>query len=764
MTKLTQTAFTAGEIAPRLSGRADLDKYHQGLASCNNMVVLPHGPVIKRPGFEYIWETEDSSKNSRLIKFEYSKEQAYILEFGDENIRVYKETGVIEASPGVPVDVVSPYDETEIFDVKYCQNADLMILAHPDHAPQVLTRSSDTAWTIGPITFDRPVVKTVKITNGTKASPCVITFDEDPGLLAADKIRIDGVAGLAAAAGGESILNDRDFYVKNPSGSTPFTAELYKEVGLTTAIDTSSATDYEEKLLYNGTTFLEEQPLWNGTDGYPTDCTFYDDKLTFAGTVTYPQMLWFSEGGDGNYFDFIQGASYISSLDSATWAISANTGNAIEWIVPLEKLIIGTKDGVHVMSGQNSELIGPASVSTHLQTKVGVSNVSPVSAGNAVLFLDRFSRVLSEYAYTLNSDGYTEMDLSVLAEHLTENYTIVDIAVQTSPFQIIWCVRSDGKLLGLSYNKQHSTAGWHIHETDGTFESVATLPGPEGSEVWCIVNRTINGATARYVERMETLELDTTAINSFYLDSGSVHETDVQTVTGITNASPGVVTVAGHGFSDDEHVRFYTSDTTGMTEINNKDYKVDNAATNTFTLIDVETDVAIDTTAFGTFTTGTCQESFNTITGATWLLNETVQTLGDGMVLGEVTVSGSGVLTLSRLVVKCTFGFAYNSEIETLDMSEISTVGDEKKLSKVFIKVYQSTLPNISVLTTGSTGWRQYSTAERSTSTPYDTASPLFTGYVMASAGTADVNEVKIKVTQDSPLPLTITQIAAGVT
>ncbi len=759
--KLIQTAFTSGEIAPRLSGRVDLGKYREGLAKCNNMVALPHGPVIKRPGFEYIWETEDSAKKSRLIKFEYSKEQAYILEFGDENIRVYKETGVVESSPGVPVDVVSPYDETEIFDIKYCQNADLMILAHPDHAPQVLTRTSDTAWTINPITFDRPVVKTVRITNGTKASPCVITFDEDPGLLAADKIRIDGVAGLAAAAGGESILNDRDFYVGSPSASAPFTVQLYEEVGLSTPIDTSSGTDYETSLLYNGTTFLEEQPLWNGTDGYPADCTFYDDKLTFAGTITYPQMLWFSEAGDGNYFDFIQGASYISSMDSASWAISANTGNAIEWVVPLEQLVIGTKDGVHVMSGQSGELISPASVSTHLQTKIGVSSVSPVSAGNAILFLDRFSKVLSEYSYTLTSDGYTELDLSVLAEHLTENYTIVDMVVQTSPFQIIWCVRSDGKLLGLSYNKQHGTAGWHIHETDGLFESVTILPGPEGSEVWCVIKRTINGSTARYVERMETLELDTTAIDSFYLDSGSVRETDIQIVTGITNASPGVVTVTGHGFSDDEHVRLYAD--AGMTEINKKDYKIDNATANTYTLVDIETDIAVDTSGFGVFTAGTCQESFDTITGATWLLNETVQTLGDGMVLGEVDVSAGGVISLSGFAVKCAFGFPYDSEVETLDMSEMSTAGDEKKLSKVFVKVYQSTPPEISVLTTGAEGWKKYRTAERSTSTPYDTASPLFTGYVMASAGTADVNEVKIKVTQDSPLPLTITQIAAEV-
>jgi hypothetical protein len=763
MTKLIQTSFTAGEIAPRLSGRLDLDKYHQGLSTCENMVVLAHGPVIKRPGFEFINETEDVTKEARLIKFEFSKEQAYILEFGDENIRVYKETGVIQDS-SVPVDIVSPYDETEIFDIKFCQNADLMILAHPDHEPYVLTRTSDVDWTINAITFDRAVVKTVNIINATKANPCVITFDEDPELLAADKIRIDGVAGLAAAAGGESILNDRDFYVKSPTSSAPFTAELYKEVGLTTSIDTTGATDYETALLGNGTTFLEEQALWNLTDGFPVDCTFFDDKLTFAGTKTYPQTLWFSEAGDGNYFDFIQGASYLSPTDSATWAISANTGNAAEWIVPLERLIIGTKDGMHVMSGANSELISPISVATNLQTKIGTNGVAPVSAGNAILFLDRFSKVLSEYTYSLSSDGYTELDLSVLAEHLTENHTIIDMAVQTSPFQIIWCIRSDGHLLGLSYNKQHGTAGWHIHETQGYFESVATLPGPDGSEVWCVIKRTIDGSEVRYVERMETLQLNTTAIDSFYLDSGSVKETTIQTVTGITNASPGVVTISTHGLSNDEFYRFYTDDTLGMTEVNENDYKVANVTTNTFTLIDTETGVAIDTTDFEVFTSGTGQESFDTITGATWLPNATVETLGDGMVLDDVVVSAGGQLDLSRLVVKCAFGLSYDSEIETLDMSEIEKAGDQKKLSKVFVKVNQSTLPDISVLNTGIAGWTKYSTAKRSTSTPYDTSEGLFTGYVIASAGTSEVNEVKIRITQDSPLPLTITQIAAEVT
>lgn len=92
-----QTNFTAGEWSPRLEGRVDLSKYFNACKTLQNMIIFPHGGVTKRPGFYYVNEVKDSSKQVRLVPFEFSITQAYVLEFGDAYFRVYYDHGYVEA-------------------------------------------------------------------------------------------------------------------------------------------------------------------------------------------------------------------------------------------------------------------------------------------------------------------------------------------------------------------------------------------------------------------------------------------------------------------------------------------------------------------------------------------------------------------------------------------------------------------------------------------------------------------------------------------
>ena len=90
-----QNSFNAGELSPRLKGRSDLDKYKSGLFTCLNTIPLPHGGITRRPGLQYINEVKDSTVAVELIPFEFSETQAYVLEFGDNYMRVYKEGGLV---------------------------------------------------------------------------------------------------------------------------------------------------------------------------------------------------------------------------------------------------------------------------------------------------------------------------------------------------------------------------------------------------------------------------------------------------------------------------------------------------------------------------------------------------------------------------------------------------------------------------------------------------------------------------------------------
>ena len=88
-------SFTTGQISPKLRGRVDLDQYNNGVRTLQNFTIHPHGGITRRTGSEFVAETKDSSVASRLIPFEFSTAQTYILEFGNQYIRFYRNQGQI---------------------------------------------------------------------------------------------------------------------------------------------------------------------------------------------------------------------------------------------------------------------------------------------------------------------------------------------------------------------------------------------------------------------------------------------------------------------------------------------------------------------------------------------------------------------------------------------------------------------------------------------------------------------------------------------
>lgn len=142
-----QTNFTAGEISPRLAGRTDIDRYANAARLLENVYPVIHGGAKRRPGTRFVQATKISAKRSRLIPFVYSRDDAYMLEFGDLYQRVYKNGAALG------VEVVTPYTEAMLPDIDYVQGEDTMFLAHPSGPIQRLRRFSDTAWDLSPAPF-----------------------------------------------------------------------------------------------------------------------------------------------------------------------------------------------------------------------------------------------------------------------------------------------------------------------------------------------------------------------------------------------------------------------------------------------------------------------------------------------------------------------------------------------------------------------------------------------------------------------------------
>ena len=92
---LSIPSFTAGELSSSMEGRTDFAKYFNGASNIENFVVLPHGPVTRRPGTYFVSEVKTSANSTRLIPFSFSTEQTYVLEFGNQYIRFFKDNGQI---------------------------------------------------------------------------------------------------------------------------------------------------------------------------------------------------------------------------------------------------------------------------------------------------------------------------------------------------------------------------------------------------------------------------------------------------------------------------------------------------------------------------------------------------------------------------------------------------------------------------------------------------------------------------------------------
>lgn len=152
-TRVIQNNFTGGEFTPRLHARQEFGKYANALATLENFSIYPHGGCTRRNGSRFVNETKLTGSFTRLIPFEFSVSQAYVIEMGHLYMRFYTLSGRLDDPPGTPVELVTPYLSTELSDIQYAQSADILYLVHANHQPRKLSRTSATTFTLTEINF-----------------------------------------------------------------------------------------------------------------------------------------------------------------------------------------------------------------------------------------------------------------------------------------------------------------------------------------------------------------------------------------------------------------------------------------------------------------------------------------------------------------------------------------------------------------------------------------------------------------------------------
>lgn len=155
---VVQSNFTAGEISPKLYGRSDLARYLAGAKTVTNGVVQQHGGIRRRDGSVYVAGAGGTGR-VRLIRYVFSRSEAYCLEFGENYIRFFNDDGAILDSDGNVYELATTYSQSELFDLSYTQAGSIMFIAHRDHPLAKLERLDVASWSIGDVEYTNQPVK-----------------------------------------------------------------------------------------------------------------------------------------------------------------------------------------------------------------------------------------------------------------------------------------------------------------------------------------------------------------------------------------------------------------------------------------------------------------------------------------------------------------------------------------------------------------------------------------------------------------------------
>ncbi len=547
-----QATFSRGEISPLLHSRVELDHYRLGLEECLNWTVLPQGGLRRRSGSRFISKARYHDRSTRLIPFIFSSQQAYMLEFGDHYIRVYANGGVVESAPGVPVEIVTPFEASDVFGLHYTQSADVLYLAHRGFPPQKLERTAHTAWSLSEIEFkDGPYLAInegpTSLTPSATAGSLTLTASSTTGLNGNQGFIVSDVGRLVRYQASDGHWHS--FRITSFLSSTTVAADYVA------GYDADADPPAELTALPNTNARSQWQlGAWSNATGFPARVAFFEERLAFARTDHQPQTVWMSVSGD-----FQTHRPGALPDDAIELTILAGQVNEIQWIAEARSLQIGTTGATRTVSSASADkALAPDNLKQIRHTTYGAEAIQPVQIGSVTLYVGSYGRVLREFVYSLETDSFIAPDLSILSEHLFRN-GISQIAFAQTPDSIAWLSSGTGELIGLTYERDQKVVGFHRHRLAGGFadefgavESVATMPGNAGrDETWLVVRRTIGGSVARYVERLEAPFENQDKADAFFVDSGLTYTgSPVGTVTGLSHLEGETVAILADGAVD----------------------------------------------------------------------------------------------------------------------------------------------------------------------------------------------------------------------
>jgi hypothetical protein len=478
---------------------------------------------------------------------------------------------------GVVYEISSPYKWEDLPDLDFRQSADILYIAHPDYPTYQLMRLGHTDWKMQTINFNPAPLKPASFFPAATLTPAeysgrwINLTASAPSFIAADVLRMIKVKGkptraiirevTSSTVVRADIINDFDslsaieagnWYIEGTPNTSLYASSTSFEVGsvitLIAPIECIRGSDMDKYISAKGG-FYRIKTAWAGgsftvlvirapnvtvitdwnvehkcyvwdmyeeswaVDDYPKCLGFLDNRMIMVGSNNNPLTIWGSEVGNFN-------CHILGEADSNAFifSLSADQVDRILWMSGRKYIILGTPGGEWVVSGGDKPLT-PTNIMARMETSYGCAAIKPCEAGNILLFVQRGKLKLLEMVYDLQSNNLVGSDLTIMADHITGD-GVVFMDYQKEPDANLWAGRNDGVLIGLTHHRDEKVAGWHRQITDGLIESGAVIPYDQKDELWMVVNRTIGGATKRYVEFMKGRDYGSDLADAWFVDSG----------------------------------------------------------------------------------------------------------------------------------------------------------------------------------------------------------------------------------------------------
>jgi hypothetical protein len=753
LTRLAKNAFNAGELSRRMDGRSDLDGiYDRAVAKMLNYVPALEGPAMKRPGTRY--KREAAASAEWVSRFVFNNTQAYVLEWSDYRVRFFTNGGRIEDASGNPFELAVPYTAAEARRLSIKQSFDRLYIAHPSHAPAMITRVDAERFEFAPI----PLINgPYSDWNTDKTSTVEWSGDG----------HVDAVATISATApifnaghvGGQIIFEVHDFSdvaaweasckatamgigAKRRSDGKVYSAQGFKGPGSPVQPYTGTIqpihTEGDEwdgsGDIVAGTDNDVAGVLWRYeydrygageitavTDAHTatirvtrrlpdTDATHRWALGLFSTAAGWPQLVdvWaqrliFWKGVEiagsvvGDYFNFAPLDDSGIFAPDMSFRRKLSAADAPIWShADKEYLLAGSVSGELVVGQINSAAgVSADNLRGDPQSSYGSSLCWPIQIGTGLLFVQRGGRKIREAQYSYTEERFVGENVNIYARHITRS-GINWLAFQQEPEELVWGGRGDGLMICHPHSPEQQVKGFaRVQLAAGaTVLAGVTIPSDDGQldELWILAELDGQKSILQLADWWDE-DLGLTRADAFFVDFGVQYDG---------------------------------------------------------TRIDPDTDLPLGPKAEFT-------------KGVSHLNGRTVRVLADGVEYNDLAVI-DGTLTLPKPATKVTVGLGYAARLRLLRPAVRgtgqTTEGFRIRAARLFARLVDS--GPLSIFNRAGKGTRLF---DRSNNLPMNTVQPLFTGgtrNVAIDNSGSEVDPDTGEIVSDDALPSIITMLVGS--